>query len=173
MTIGTVPPNPDINCVRNVTFKNIDFHYPLKAIYVKTNPGQGKGIIENILYEDIKIKDPVWWNIYIGPQQQKQPDGGGPGCMLYPIIKDCATQPLVDVRNITLRNVHTKGGLLPGIIRCNASNPCTGIVFDNVTHEAAVTKIFKWGYIVENVYGQQINAFPNPGFKSENPSFLF
>ena len=69
MTIGTVPPNPDVNCVRNVTFKNIDFNYPLKAIYIKTNPGIGKGIIENILYEDIKIKDPVWWNIYIGPQQ--------------------------------------------------------------------------------------------------------
>jgi len=43
----------------------------MKAIYVKTNPGNGTGEIKDILYENIKIHFPVWWNIYIGPQQQK------------------------------------------------------------------------------------------------------
>lgn len=38
------------------------------------------------------MKNPVWWNIYIGPQQQKQPDGGGPGCMVYPLKENCPTQ---------------------------------------------------------------------------------
>jgi hypothetical protein len=48
----------------------------LKAIYIKQNPpgnpndtfapGEG-GIISNILYEDINIKNPVWWNVFIGP----------------------------------------------------------------------------------------------------------
>lgn len=68
MTIGSVPPNLNHNCVRRVSFKNVNFDYPMKAIYVKTNPGQGTGEIKDILYENIKIHFPVWWNIYIGPQ---------------------------------------------------------------------------------------------------------
>lgn len=43
--------------------------YPIKAIYVKTNPGdKGNGVIANILYENINISYPIWWGIYIGPQ---------------------------------------------------------------------------------------------------------
>jgi len=73
MTIGSVPPNKDHNCVKNVTFRDINFDYPLKAIYIKSNPGHGPDVVEsaeitNILYENIKINFPVWWNIYIGPQ---------------------------------------------------------------------------------------------------------
>jgi polygalacturonase len=52
MTIGSVPPNINTACVRDVTFRNINFTDAIKAVYVKTNPGdQGDGIIENILYE--------------------------------------------------------------------------------------------------------------------------
>jgi len=32
MTIGSVPPNTSHNCVRNVTFRNISFTRPFKAI---------------------------------------------------------------------------------------------------------------------------------------------
>jgi len=39
MTIGSVPPDDHHTCVRNVTFRNIEFDTPLKAIYIKTNPG--------------------------------------------------------------------------------------------------------------------------------------
>jgi polygalacturonase len=68
MTIGSVPPNDGYNCVRNVTFRDIKLYSPIKSIYVKTNPGDhGSGIIENILYENIEIIMPIWWNIYIGP----------------------------------------------------------------------------------------------------------
>jgi len=72
MSIGSVPPKWDHNCIRRVTFKNITFEYPLKAIYVKTNPVHSgvtneSGEITDILYEDIKIHFPIWWNIYIGP----------------------------------------------------------------------------------------------------------
>ena len=74
--------------------KDSVFYHPIKAIYVKTNspdkgfnktgPGSG-GEITNIHYENLDIHNPLWWGIYIGPQQQKQPDGSGDGCMLYPI----------------------------------------------------------------------------------------
>ena len=68
MTIGSVPPNGNHACVRNVSFIDINFEYPLKALYVKTNPGDGgDGEIVNLLYENIKIHFPVWWSIYIGP----------------------------------------------------------------------------------------------------------
>jgi polygalacturonase len=40
MTIGSVPPNTQHACIKNVTFKNIVFNKPLKGIYVKTNPGE-------------------------------------------------------------------------------------------------------------------------------------
>ena len=69
MTIGSVPPAESHACIRNVTFRNIEFEKPFKAIYVKTNPGKGSGEINNILYENIKIHEPIWWTIYIGPQQ--------------------------------------------------------------------------------------------------------
>lgn len=73
MAIGTVAPHPQHNCINGVTYRNIEFHYPFKAIYVKTNPANPKngdnqsGEIANILYENIKIHYPIWWGIYIGP----------------------------------------------------------------------------------------------------------
>ena len=69
MTIGSVPPNINHACVKDVTFRNIKFDYPLKAVYIKTNPGNvGTGEITNILYENLTMYMPVWWAIYIGPQ---------------------------------------------------------------------------------------------------------
>ena len=69
MSIGSVSPSVDYACVRRVTFEQINFEYPLKSIYVKTNPGDdGAGEITDILYKDIKAHNPIWWNIYIGPQ---------------------------------------------------------------------------------------------------------
>ena len=54
MSIGSVPPDTNFECVRNVTFRNIKFDKPLKAIYVKPNPGNlGLGIIKNVTYENI------------------------------------------------------------------------------------------------------------------------
>lgn len=136
MTIGSITPSDDYSCVNNVQFLNIEFHHPLKAIYVKTNPGVttsmepgSGGRITNILYDNIVIHKAIWWTIYIGPQQQKQPGGGGPGCMLYPLIP-CETQPLIDVHDITVRNVQSYGSILPpGIVRCNETNVCTNMIF--------------------------------------------
>jgi polygalacturonase len=68
MTIGSVPPNTNYACIKDVTFRNVTMILPIKAIYVKTNPGDGgSGIIANILYEDFDVYYPIWWGIYIGP----------------------------------------------------------------------------------------------------------
>ena len=80
MSIGSMPPDQDHNCIRNAVFEDIDFEYPLKAIYVKTNPCPKKmsaeecaassGEITDIRYERVNMRNPIWWGIYIGPQQQ-------------------------------------------------------------------------------------------------------
>ncbi len=68
--------------------------------------------------------------------------------------------------DIILRNVQIDGTLFsPGIVRCNATAPCTGFVFDNVQ----VTNFDQWpfgesGYKVENVYGSVTNCLPTPVF---------
>lgn len=105
MTVGSVPPEKECNCVKNITFRNVRMVRPFKGIYVKTNPGdEGTGLIQDIYYSNFTMDRPIWWAIYIGPQQMKEPDGDGPGCMLYPFDKrgTCATQPRVTVINITL-----------------------------------------------------------------------
>lgn len=175
MTIGSVPPSNNYACVRNVSFINHTFYHPFKAIYVKTNPGNtdsmlpgSGGEITNILYENIDIHWPIWWSIYIGPQQQKQPGGAGPGCMFYP-LGGCETQPLITVANITLRNVKQYHNILPpGVIRCNETNQCGGFVFDDVTAEGWFN-YFGLGYITENIYGEVERSFPAPAFKSGEP----
>ena len=69
MSIGSVPPSVGHNCIKDVVFRNVNFSYPFKAIYVKSNPGDvGDGIIKNITYENIHIDTPIWWSVYIGPQ---------------------------------------------------------------------------------------------------------
>lgn len=175
MTIGSVPPSNNYACVRNVTFINHTFYHPFKAIYVKTNPGStdsmlpgSGGEITNIRYENIDIHYPIWWSIYIGPQQQKQPGGAGPGCMFYP-FGGCETQPLITVANITLKNVKQYHNLLPpGVIRCNETHQCGGFEFDEVTADGW-WKYLGLGYITENVYGKVERSFPRPAFKDGEP----
>ena len=68
MTIGSVPPNTNHACIKDVLFRNIVMHRPLKGIYVKPNPGDhGDGIIANITYENMVMTHPIWWSIWIGP----------------------------------------------------------------------------------------------------------
>lgn len=171
MTIGAVPPVQSVNCVRNVTFKNVVFEHPFKAVYVKTNPSrEGTGIIDNILYENLTINNPVWWSIYIGPQQQKQPDGGGPGCLFYP-LSPCPTDPDVSITNLGLKDVTINNPvLLPGIIRCNKENPCKGFYFDNVNVKGWNSW---WSYTCENIEGWSRHSKPKPKcFKEKAPDTL-
>ena len=110
MSIGSMSPEDSYSCIRDVHFKNITFHHPYKSIYIKVNPGNttsmlpgSGGEISNITYTDIVIHKPLWWNIYIGPQQMKEPNGDGPGCMTYPFFGGdpaCPTQPLITIKDI-------------------------------------------------------------------------
>ena len=98
------------------------------------------------------VHAPILWPIYIGPQQQKEPDGGGDGIWPPP-------QPLVNVTNILLQNVTSDNGWLnAGVLRCAESNPCRGITFNNV-HVSGWASSF---YVCENTQGTVTNSTPVP-----------
>lgn len=69
------------------------------------------------------------------------------------------------MHDITLRNVQQFGTVLPlpGIIRCNETNPCTGFVFDNVKSHGIWT-LLGFNYITENVVGVVTESRPAPAF---------
>merc|ERR1712046_165922 len=122
-SIGSVPPHADHNCVRNITFRNISMPGTGKGIYVKSNPSCGDGgktgEISDILFEDVSITKPVWWPIWIGPQQQHEPntDLGETCALAFPINDHCPTQGCVDFNNIVLRRVSIEDPLLsPGVV---------------------------------------------------------
>uniref|UniRef100_A0A914EIH7 Uncharacterized protein n=1 Tax=Acrobeloides nanus TaxID=290746 RepID=A0A914EIH7_9BILA len=49
IAIGSIPPDPAVNCIKNITFENISEYYPLRGFYIKTNPGfEGSGIVDGI-----------------------------------------------------------------------------------------------------------------------------
>ena len=156
MSIGSVPPDVNVHCIRNVLFDNINMHKPYKGIYVKSNPGTvGSAIVENITYSNMLIDSPQWYGVWIGPQQQEQPGTAGTGCsFLYPtkIGGSCPTDPLVTMRDIKLYNISMpNGGLMPGVIHCDPTNPCTGIEFNNVATDGDFT--VEKHYVCDNASG--------------------
>jgi len=127
LSIGSVASKKQ-NCVKNITFQNIYSYQPLKFIYVKTgnidDANDTEAIIEDIMYQNMTAYNPVMWTIYIGPQQQNEPDGTGQG--FFPIP---STNPYVTIKNIYIENSNYHSGLL----MCNESNPCKNIKFINMT----------------------------------------
>eukprot|EP00933_Yihiella_yeosuensis_P059080 TRINITY_DN59_c1_g3_i1.p1 TRINITY_DN59_c1_g3~~TRINITY_DN59_c1_g3_i1.p1 ORF type:complete len:499 (+),score=77.79 TRINITY_DN59_c1_g3_i1:190-1686(+) len=156
-SIGSVTPHADINIVRNITFRNIDMPGTGKGIYIKSNPGcdmerTTSALIEDITYEDIRIDKPVWWPIWIGPQQQHEPGTPlGEKCSLsYGLTSSyCPTQGCVTFANITLRNVFITDPLISvGVILGNQTNPMKNIVFDNVVVKYGLDPLrgkYPWG----------------------------
>ena len=83
--------------------------------------------------------------------------------MFYP-FGSCYAQPLIYMANVTLKDIRQHGSILPpGIVRCNETLPCTGIVFENV-QATGWWSILGLGYITENIFGTVINSKPTPIF---------
>ena len=80
LSIGSITPSKNMRCIRNVTFRDCDLQDPLKVIYVKSGTTSNKsaaeyGVVEDVLYENITAHGSLFPAIYLGPQQQKEPDG--------------------------------------------------------------------------------------------------
>jgi len=168
MTIGSVGPSYNHACVANVTFRNIVMHHPIKGIYVKPNPGDwGTGLIQNITYENFVMDTPIWWAIWIGPQQQYQPGWShDAGCSMFYPFGNCDTYHAVTMDRIVLRNITSTGSLLPvGVILCNYTNPCTNFEFENINATSLLWDTLGVGWITQFVEGTAKNVFPYPEFK--------
>lgn len=66
------------------------------------------------------------------------------------------------MRDITLKNITIHDAILPpGIVRCNATHPCTEMVFDNVKADGWWRHI-RANYFVDYAYGEVKNSSPKP-----------
>lgn len=159
ISIGSVPSSYH-HCVKNVIFRNIHAKRPYKLIYIKTEHSEKSStpvsMIANISYENISAEYPRFWPIYIGPQQQKEPDGTGAG--FWPI-----TNPNVNIRNITIKDVVITGMNAMqhvGVLRCNNTNPCKNIILNNIKIKGSNLR-----YICDDdssMYGKYENVNPSP-----------
>lgn len=136
------------------------------------------GQATNILYEDITLYNPFWWSIWIGPQQQHQPDSElHMKCGLtWPIEPHCPVPGCVQMENITLRNVNILSPVIsPAVIMGNATLPIKNVVIEDLTVVESKTKIWlgKWPFHdkrypwhgrikCENANGSYRNCRPEP-----------
>ena len=71
-----------------------------EEIYIKTEESSEniKARVNNITYQNMTAINPYAWPIYLGPQQQKEPDGTGEG--FWP-----NTNPYISINNITFKKI--------------------------------------------------------------------
>ena len=133
-SVGSVHPKFDRYCVRGVTFRDVAMPGTMKGIYVKTDnttdglPGDG-ALVDDVLYENVRVDGAVWWPIWIGPQQQHNdlevtacpfafPFGPGPA-------PDCLGARQANVTGVVLRDVTVTNSrrAFSGMILGNALSP--------------------------------------------------
>jgi hypothetical protein len=69
LTIGSIGGTT----VRNITFRDSFLYKTYKGIYMKFRHDEDRdtpGLVENVLFENITMYEPVQWGIWIGPAQQ-------------------------------------------------------------------------------------------------------
>jgi len=135
LTVGSIGPSEYHSCVRNVTFRDSEMTNPFKGIYLKSRPTEnpkGTGSITDILYQNITIHNSSQWSIWIGPQQAIYSKACN---LLWPFDPElpCPVPSQMFWSNITLRDITVDGGgMSPGVVLGNSTNPMLGVVFDHV-----------------------------------------
>jgi hypothetical protein len=140
LTIGSIGGN-SVN--RNITFRDIHMHKPVKGIYMKF---RGNGLVEDITYENIVIDEPEQTAIWIGPAQQSDSVdlcAAHPCSICWPLVPGakCGLPDGGQYRNITLRNVTINNPKKPdSYIMANVSVPMDGVRFIDVVVNNPGTK---------------------------------
>jgi len=163
LSVGSVGPKRGGECVRGVVFRNCTVTAPFKLVYIKTGTHEPDteawGIVENVTYAHINASAPWFWPVYVGPQQQSEPDGTGQGWWPAP-------DPRVTVRDIYLKHIHvTRNRFRAGVLRCDPStNPCGPIHFKDVTVVGGFG-----GYYCDGVFGSVDSSSEPQRFSTSCP----
>jgi len=83
--------------------------------------------------------------------------------MLYPFDPKgtCQTQPRINITNVKLKNIRIRNSVLfPIVMRCNETNPCKNITFENVDAKGWLFGKKNIGYVCEYVEGFQSGSSP-------------
>ena len=141
--------------VQNVTFRNIVMHRPYKGIYIKFNGNARRynpGRIQDVVYENILIENPIQWGIWIGPAQQsdtRHPCYANPCSPCWPLVpwSVCNVPKGGVLSNITLRNITiTNPHRSPGVLMASQYNRAKNVTFDNVRVVNSSSSVYKlWG----------------------------
>jgi hypothetical protein len=132
--------------VSNITFKDSYLHRPVKGIYMKfarpnawwVKRNLTRGVVENIVYQNITMESPSQWPIWIGPAQQadaSNPCHPNPCSLCWPMspTAKCHIVQESTYRNIMLIDIQINNPKMsPGVLLGHEDNKIDGIVFDNV-----------------------------------------
>lgn len=167
LSIGSIGSNNNHKCVRNITFRHVEMHHPVKGIYIKSRPNdKGTGVITDVTYENITIISPTQWGIWIGPQQAYAPQFQGACPLGWPqSSNECPVPSRVEMKNFYLKDIRIIDPTgSPGVILGNVTNPIQNLTFDNVVVENPGG--YPWGdryYNCKNTYGQALGkTWPIP-----------
>lgn len=110
LAIGSIGPQT----VSNITFRSAYLHKSWKGIYMKFGlKSKDRGLIEDVLYENIVMDGIIDWPIFIGPAQQAISSNlckATPCSMCWPVLEpfgrlaECNV-PEAPFHDITLRNI--------------------------------------------------------------------
>jgi polygalacturonase len=155
--LGLVIGSIGSSVVRNITFRDSVMPSTYKGIYLKTRwndaaPLGPQASISDILYQNITMEAPQQYAIWIGPAQQT----GQPCSLLWPLTPgaECHMSGYQTWKNIVLRDIFINNPIgSPGLVFGNASNPMTGVIFDNVVVTNSGDQPFGTNYFCEGIEG--------------------
>ena len=182
LTIGSI----GASAVRNVTFRACTMRETVKGIYMKfRDAGTAGGTVEDVLYEDVRVRGVSGWPVWIGPAQQSDSVdlcAAHPCSICWPDdpFAKCNTGYHGLYRNVTLRRVwvggeRALGHAAPGVLMGADSRAMEGLVLDSVVVEqkahtqqggdggaARVPWFEKAEYKCENVKGIVVTGNTDP-----------
>jgi polygalacturonase len=137
----------------NITFRNCTAESTHYGIHIKFKDNQ-TGQVNNVLFDNINIKDPLFYPIGINMNGQEI-DGD----------QKHMVQSSVIVSNITFSNIISTGGLSAGYFNCNPGKlACCGITLSNVHLENTLM-----GCKLRNVFGRATNVSPKSCILQQPP----
>lgn len=112
-------------CVDNITFKDLVIDHPsLMGAEIKTENGKdNRSFVSNVLYHNVTFRRSLNASGFPCVQVTAAYSGDGHGYI---------GEHLPRISNVTYRDVDARGCSTPISVMCNASQPCTGFVFDGI-----------------------------------------